>query len=118
MTQEEKNLLLKDLCARIPYEVIVETYWDYLNKKTKAFPKCTLTYDMLGYYIGNEAWKSNIHFLPFLRPISSLTEEEIKIARKFNDFHYYDYLNSIHIDYRGLIEKNLALEAPEDMYNS
>jgi hypothetical protein len=29
----------------------------------------------------------------------------------------YDYLNSIHVDYRGLIEKGLALEAPEDMYN-
>ena len=63
---------------------------------------------------------------PYLRPMSSMTEEE---ENKYNSLNGYekgifphteeafDWLNAHHFDYRGLIEKGLALEAPEDMYN-
>lgn len=130
MDQNDRDLLLRDLSARLPYGVIVETYWEFENKKVKTFPKSKLTPDMLRYYIGEEKWKYNTHFLPFLRPMSSMTELERKKLDEYiriysyNIFHKLsvfcksqDYLNSIHVDYRGLIEKGLALEAHEGMYN-
>ena len=75
---------------------------------------------------------------PYLRPMSSMTEEEFKKWRKLVDLRreptkdifdtailsfknideVTDWLNSHHFDYRGLIEKGLALEAPEDMYKT
>jgi hypothetical protein len=145
MTQEEKKLLLKDLSARLPYGVIVETYWEFENKKEKTFPKTILTYGMLGYYIGEDKWKYNTHFLPFLRPMSSMTEEEKEEFHKLKQFsvtvvmpngvsllkptyivdleddgdgmnYLYDWLNAHHFDYRGLIEKGIAIEAPKGMY--
>lgn len=74
---------------------------------------------------------------PYLRSMSSMTKEERKEYNKFNDFgsanlrryeyedfilyipafERIDWLNLHHLDYRGLIEKGLALEAPEGMYN-
>ena len=58
---------------------------------------------------------------PYLRPMSSMTEEE------YQEFGYdvlrytpreLDWLNEHHFDYRGLIEKGLAIEAPEGMYKT
>lgn len=135
MTQEEKDLLLKDLCARLPYGVKVDVNFYYATKE--------LSYDLLQDFITDE--KS---IRPYLRPISSMTESEMdklfdilhidkegkdKDWIKINDdlgikFFFptgkwvenvaeaYDYLNSIHIDYRGLIPIGLALEAKEGMY--
>ena len=61
--------------------------------------------------------------LPYLRPMSSMTEEERKEYQAFFNYdgveypeEYIDWLNAHHFDYRGLIEKGLALEAPEGMY--
>ena len=56
---------------------------------------------------------------PYLRPMSSMTEEEKKEQYKFSAFNnveLFDWLNVHHFDYRGLIEKGLALEAPKEMY--
>lgn len=66
---------------------------------------------------------------PYLRPMSSMTEEERDEVKKHmkreqivNVVFYhatektYDWYNAHHFDYRGLIEKGLALEAPEGMY--
>jgi hypothetical protein len=128
MTQEEKSLLLKDLCARLPYGVIVETYWEFENKKEKTFPKTILTHGMLGYYIGEDKWKYNTHFLPFLHPMSSMTGEEDREYINIDNRSYscpidyahipasdrIDWLNAHHFDYRGLIEKGLAIEVTEE----
>jgi hypothetical protein len=66
---------------------------------------------------------------PYLRPMSSMTEEERDEFVKLHiddrlegkielcDASCVDFYNSHHLDYRGLIEKGLALEAPEGMYN-
>jgi hypothetical protein len=58
--------------------------------------------------------------------MSSMTEEEGLIAEEmgcettledWQKVNYIDWLNAHHFDYRGLIEKGLAIEAPEGMYN-
>ena len=136
MTKEEKDILLKDLCARTPYKTKINAddiglfipRLKYIDGITCHFYEC--------------AWTKFIDEIkPYLRPMSSMTEEEKnvfhKLVMKFNEYElfYYnlqnrnfyeylftytsellDWLNAHHFDYRGLIEKGLAIEAPEGMY--
>ena len=140
MTQEEKNLLLKDICARLPYGVIVDykenefetPHW----KITTIYPDTFngwIGYDKrvgAGSEIGSRPFKIG-EVKPYLRPMSSMTEEEYENLCNsctwlwfkddlrtvtHGDYKCYDWLNKHHFDYRGLIEKGLALEAPRDMY--
>ena len=132
MNKEEKQLLLKDLCARLPYGVI-QVFED------NEYPPCAIIgYDGEG-FIDEEGWSHRIgEFKPYLRPMVSMTEEEKK---EFDDFCVIDvfvwdgnveigyknqanimsdgidWLLEHHFDFKGLIEKGLALEAPEGMYN-
>ena len=124
MKQEERQLLLKDLSARLPYNPMVHIH--DLN---------TTDYDNYLYADDLDSMMSySIRLKPYLRPISSMTEEEEKEYRKTmdkyisnsDDFSKYteylwtietfDFLNAHHLDYRGLIPMGLALEAPKDMY--
>ena len=108
MKQEDKELLLKDLCARLPYRVKV--------KSSRRRSLVTLSLDvMTDFHLGCSV-------KPYLRPLSSMTDEE---KYEFDSYHnmfnnnpvgLIDWLNSRHFDYRGLIENGLALEAPEGMY--
>lgn len=112
MTQEEKQLLLVDLCARLPYGVKVKFGSNLIEVLTDVNLK---TFIFNGFGAAP---------LPYLRPMSSMTEEEKKECNKLrlsggmavNVADYTDWLNAHHFDYRGLIEKGLALEAPEGMY--
>lgn len=127
MAQEEKQLLLKDLCARLPHNVVIrctDNDTDY---------KCFLTTDILNELLNNIEYYD---YKPYLRFMSSMTEEEFEEVNKMyeeaknrpylpkdcNTIDYddigriTDWLNVHHFDYRGLIEKGLALEAPEGMY--
>ena len=124
MKQGDKELLLKDLCARLPYGVKVQSPNGEISVLVN--PPCTIQDD-------------NFNFKPYLRPISSMTDDErtqldlilpfgVKLEYGDVDFaeasiadtttvlDYIDWLNTHHFDYRGLIEKGLALEAPEGMY--
>lgn len=124
MTKEEKQLLLNDLCARLPHytmvlmddggvELLVSVNVDTgICNGLKGLPK------------------------PYLRPMSSMTEEECKelgelsatienIGETLPNVPYYievarpeqiDWLLSHHFDFHGLIPMGLALEAPEGMY--
>jgi len=115
MTQEEKQLLLKDLCARLPYQPLckkVDTEDD--------FCECDAP---LGYSL-RDLVDNKIIIKPYLRPMSSMTEEEKIDYQAFFNYdgveypdEYIDWLNKNMFDYRGLIEKGLAIEAPEGMYN-
>ena len=127
MTQENKELLLKDLCARLPYGVKVQP-------SGSASPHRFVGYDKSLVRIDTDQKFELENIKPYLRPMSSMTEEEkeeIKLLfSKFTDEFgkrvlvvrqnkmvlYQDWLNSHHFDYRGLIEKGLALEASEGMY--
>ena len=136
MTKEDKELLLKDLCVRLPYGVKVT--WD---------GKYPLT--VTPYIYCAIASEDNIDNLPklLLRPMSSMTEDEFNALKIETELEYeqldlmewdngyitlefyleeiphycvikvFDWLNAHHFDYRGLIERGLAIEAPEGMYN-
>ena len=117
MTQEEKELLLKDLCGRLLYGVFVEyDYGDGVKRATEFHGN--YLYLMM---IGKLQWKD---FKPYLRPMSSMTKEEKKevfacVSSKgwaVSAYQEIDWLNAHHFDYRGLIERGLVLEAPEGMY--
>ena len=126
MTQEEKQLLLKDLCARLPYGVKCKVNFD---DGTSDVMKLSQLPDGLGMwgFCKDGCYGRSDNFKPYLRPMSSMTEEE------YTEFGYdtlrytmqdIDWLNAHHFDYRGLIKKRgwseegLALEAPEGMYKT
>ena len=128
MTQVDKELLLKDLCARLPYGLKVKC-------EKYPFPVTIL-------YSGNidevkfkeTGGIENICVIkPYLFPLSSMTDEQkgeynslrdlvstmvwCEVGNLMDDFELVDnwksvdYLNANHFDYRGLIEKGLAIDA-------
>jgi hypothetical protein len=103
MKQEDKQLLLKDLCSRLPYEVILLSSNRKVTYQTDGNTAAELLVE--------EGWK------PYLRPMSSMTEEERKeywdITSVSNHCAAIDWLNAHHFDYRGLIPKGLAIEVNE-----
>lgn len=126
MTQDKKELLFKDLCARLPYGVICDM-WDELESESES--KITERLKMGGLSAFYEHPGFGVR--PYLRPMSSMTEEERDDVKKHMKreqivnvaFYHatektYDWYNEHHFDYRGLIEKGLALEAPEGMYKN
>ena len=137
MTQEEKELLIKDLSARLTYGVIVDYkedeydfhHWKISTLHAPAYSQSgsLINTDSDGWIEYNEykgcgmsTGSRPLHLevtLPFLRSMSSMTEEERKYLQKLPfPYNFVDWLNSHHFDYRGLIEKGLALEAPKGMY--
>ena len=121
--EEEKNLLLKDLCTRLPYGVRYRhfTWNDEYGETYIAAQIYSINTD--GYvkncYDDETVYIDNVR--PYLFPLSSMTEEQKKeyqyiTERWMNDPAYsisdsIDWLNKHHFDYRGLIEKGLAIDA-------
>ena len=133
ITQENKNLLLKDLCARVPYGVKCAIFDDTLpfgGAHGGDFKMDGITIEEIGIDVWLEKGSFNFDTIkPYLRPMSSMTEEEVKEYKKTceyseNDEFFYptfktcDWLNAHYFDYRGLIGKGLALKAPEGMYKT
>ena len=129
MTQEDKELLLKDLAARLSYGVkFLRESWNYEWDQEMSVVETLEDIDNEGYINHTRVYKVE-DIKPYLRPMSSMTEEEYKEScciyevTHLDDgsevpcMAYIDWLNAHHFDYRGLIEKGLALEAPEGMYN-
>ena len=117
MKQEEKQLLLKDLCARLPYGVYVGIY-SWQKDSPKLLVECVPGYVGEEVVLKNLAGRHSIKEVkPYLRPMSSMTEEEVKEEDNTKMKFLQDFYNSHHFDYRGLIPMGLALEAPEGMYN-
>ena len=132
MTAEEKTSLLNDLCGRLLTTTFVEITDNQGN--TTIVP---LTFQHI-----LDFKQSLISIKPYYRPISSMTDAEKKHLHRLLDlsaddivtdiktdncgidngkYHFYytyeiDWLNEQHFDYRYLIDKGLALEAPEQMY--
>ena len=143
MTQEEKELVIKDLCGRLPYGVMCKRG---ARARKVVYVKPYQLYAIgldNGEYISQEYTVEDVK--PYLRPMSSMTEKERNELRQlmncdavtdcsleyavggcvdYDDFLVYyedsskltDWLNKNMFDYRELIPKGLALEAPEGMY--
>ena len=150
MTQEDKQLLLKVLCEQLPYGIKCTIKLTGYNDAyvIQGVYEDTVFIDCPVYGEGDgERMVESI--IPYLRPMSSMTDEvRWELGKLCPDFEYLkleeidsclkwvfvydesgrfkmswqefndiqDWLNAHHFDYRGLIEKGLALEAPEGMY--
>ena len=124
MTQEDKELLLKDLCGRLPYGVVTnKTCLE--GSKTMAYDSVVevADIDMLLNNSVEEIEKYHYSIKPYLRPMSSMTEEEHSRLRAaydngsgglFDEYSHIDWLNAHHFDFRGLIKKGLAIEVTEE----
>ena len=136
MIKQDKELLLKDLCGRLPYGVRVLSNESHIIATLLRGGKYD---DGETYFIVTHigcALKID-EFKPYLRPMSSMTEEELqeydtictKLLNQYKDYpknslwvmtytdsEMFDFFNANHFDYHRLIEKGLALEAPEGMY--
>ena len=132
MTQENRELLLKDLCARLPYGIkFLRESWNYEWDQELSVIEVLEDIDKDGYI--NKTKVYNVEDIkPYLFPLSSMTEEqhneffsyyhniemaEVKSSGDYLKAAYigddakYSWLNKNHFDYRGLIEKNLAIDA-------
>ena len=127
MTQEEKQLLLKDICERLHYGVKLGFENSDLILVPKEFNIYTMQLftnqiypksDSMVIRHGYDVW----NYRPYLRPMSSMTEKEkeelFQLMGGGTDVKRIDFYISHHFDYRGLIEKGLALEAKEGMYKT
>lgn len=82
MTQEDKELLLKDLCARLPYNVIVDYGYNAFNVRKGSYvergTKCILGCYLLDVFISPRQNEKGEYIKPYLFPLSSMTEEQKK----------------------------------------
>ena len=80
MTQEDKELLLKDLCARLPYDVIVDYAYNAFSVRNghyvKYGSKRILDCNLLDVFISPRQNEKGEYIKPYLRTMSSMTEEE------------------------------------------
>ena len=126
MTNEEKQLLLKDLCARLPYRPYVQLNPGAYNKPEKCWICGVSGEDIYLNVDSDPFYLHHFNILPYLRSMSSMTKEEEEDYQYITERWMYDasysigdsldWLNEHHFDYRGLIDKGLAIEAPEGMY--
>ena len=148
MTQEEKELVIKDLCCRLPYNVKIKRSW--IAPMTGSPEETITTFSSFDVEVlsssielngadgfvtcedGKTHTVRNYSCLPYLRPLSSMTEDEYNELKEigsyyglapFEDIHNWipnyeliGWLNAHYFDYRGLIPLGLALEAKEGMY--
>ena len=134
MNQENRELLLKDLCARLPYGVFCNMGLEYPLPLQRIFVD-RLDGILLDFYEDGEDYQVYLSEVkPYLRSMSDMTPEEhqdwIKYSKADYDCEFkpeptfnldgchlsVDWLNANHFDYRGLIPRGLAIEAPDGMY--
>lgn len=123
MTQEQKDLLLKDLCARLPYNPLVEYKGESYNVLGIAHGRLVLCKPFMSYTLNENPLVEEVK--PYLFPMSSMSEEQLVI---YGDLCYaiihslawdmqaalnelVDWLNENHFDYNNLIPMGLALDA-------
>ena len=132
MKQKDKDLLLLDLCSRLPYEVKIQ-YEDNIF----TIDYISAMYEEIKLNTPNKYTIDVLEVKPYLFPLSSMTEEQKEelesLGWNFDNFEIHnvseclgtyreyvahsdcfaliDWLNKNHFDYRGLIEKSLAIDA-------
>ena len=140
MTQENKELLLKDLCGRIPYQVYCKVPGDSVLKLFSCDAAGNLTFS-IEFSNGAKTTYNVEEVVPYLRPMNTMTDKEYWELSKYTNYNdayaiqdstndkiareqawagcnarEIDWLNANGFDFRGLIEKGLAEAAPKYMY--
>ena len=119
MTQEDKELLLKDLCSRLPYNVICQVEFKENGKYNSKVMLLSGIFTDEAYFTTKGGSIYSNEYKPYLFPLSSMTEEEKLMYEGLmigtDNISYMldviDWLNAHHFDYRGLIGKRLAIDA-------
>ena len=122
MTREQEDLLWKDICTRLPYRVKFKVKYQDDTWRVLIIYK----YGKI-YVIGAGGYPIEVNLTdcqPYLFPLSSMTEEQKMFLKQQNwciatstsgtvetTVEGIDWLNKNHFDYRGLIEKGLAIDA-------
>lgn len=119
MKEEDKDLLLKELCGRLPYGVYFIGYKVVFGgTDITIFDKEKMLGIVEDTLISQSGSFSIEKVKPYLRPMSSMTEDEEEEYRKINLFGthwgFVDWCNKKHFDYRGLIEKGLAIKVTDE----
>ena len=114
MTQNDRDLLLKDLCARLPYGVKVQAF----RRHSEEDPTIIGYPYTLDFIMMSIMFKDNIEeYKPYLFPLSSMTAEQktshnfLKHSAYANPVKLIDWYIKNHFDYRGLIPMGLAIDA-------
>ena len=117
MTQEHKELLLKDLCARLPYQTRVKVW---LKDGTTEEGALDLEHNYGDVLRDAFYYDKIVKIKPYLFPLSSMTEEQEKEYDDLTSYEFgcsphteeaLDYLIKNHFDYRELIDEGLAIDA-------
>ena len=149
MTQEDKELLLKDLCARLDTNLVCSIYRTddegvgHRDEILHGYCKGDIWYEFYFREDCSIGIDEVSKIKPYLFPLSSMTEEQLYEIKEITEFKYnhntlelvkwtethttlefwleevpqykvievFDWLNKNHFDYRGLIEKGLAIDA-------
>lgn len=139
LTLEEKKLLFSDFTSRVGTHTFMKLSFNIHEFNDSNEEKITHfeTNDTIRGTVALEDnfvvidsghnWHYVEEVMSYLRPMSSMTEEEKGVVSRMVNNHLYgdcsrsgaisDYLDSIHIDYRDLISKGLAFKAEEGMYD-
>lgn len=114
MKQEQKDLLIKDLCGRLPYGVKLETLEgpQKLDMKWLSINMCNIASPYLPYLFPMPKADEDEEYSKFL---DELIEIELKLIsgelKREQSFEFeMNYYHKNHIDYRGLIPKGLAID--------
>ena len=133
MTQEDKELLLKDLCARLPYGIKVgttdnddslENVWDIYILFNNTFD---INVKLTHCFEDDDKLIDISEVKPYLFPLSSMTEEQKEeyvslqqrviyngqVLVNLDVMKYVDWCYKNHIDINSLIPMNLAIDATE-----
>ena len=121
MIQEYKELLIKDICARLPYNVICQVEFEENGKYNSKVMLLSGIFTDEAYFTTKGGSIYSNEYKPYLFHLSSMTEEQKQEYQHITERWMYDssysisdsidWLNKNHFDYRGLIDKSLALDA-------
>ena len=123
MDKDLMDLLLKDLCGRLPYKVKIEVTYSKDSGSSLRARLCSEGINTLNTNILGIFQQSEIYIKPYLFPLSSMTEEQdrefslLQVNTHKDGFLYVcdctnmiTWLNKNHFDYRNLIPKGLAID--------
>ena len=124
MTQEDKKLLIKDLCARLPYGVKIERYSSYygiVSEIDETYNKIEYFRDFVGALDITflDKWIEEYNVKPYLFPLDKISGDMwseylatcVGGNASFPTLKSFEWCNEHHVDYRGLIPKGLANDA-------